>query len=55
LLVFMLPVLNHQVPRDLSGGEAVYRRTGNVMILKTAESGRPIIWILPEKGKGVSS
>lgn len=55
LLVFMLPVLKQQVPMELSQVESVYSRTGNVMILKTAESGRPLIWILPAKGKGVSS
>ena len=55
LLVFMLPVLKHQVPMELSRVESVYSRTGNVMVLQTAESGRPLIWILPEKGKGVSS
>lgn len=55
LLVFMLPVLKQQVPMELSRVESVYSRTGNVMILKTAESGRPLIWILPAKGKGVSS
>ncbi len=31
--------------------ESVYSRSGNVMLLQTAGSGQPLIWILPEKKK----
>ena len=55
LLVFMLPVLKGQSIMELSRVESVYSRTGRVMVLKTPESGRPLIWILPESGKEISS
>ena len=55
LLLFMLPILKVQVPMELSRVESVYSRTGRVMVLQTPESGRPLIWILPEVGKGGSS
>ncbi|MBU4426495.1 MAG: zf-HC2 domain-containing protein [Desulfobacterales bacterium] len=55
LLLFILPILKVQVPIELSRVESVYSRTGRVMVLQTPESGRPLIWILPEAGKGGSS
>lgn len=54
-LVFMPAAPKQQAPMEFSRVESVYSRTGNVMVLQTAESGRPLIWILPKKGKGVNS
>ena len=55
LLVFMFPMKRAQAPMELSRVESVYSRTGQVMLLQTAKSGQPLIWILPEAKKEVSS
>ena len=55
LFVFMLPILRAPAPIEASRVEAIYSRTGQVMMLKTAVSGRPLIWILPGAEKEVGS
>jgi hypothetical protein len=49
------PVPQEQVPMELSRVESVYSQTGSVMVLQTATRGQPLVWILPEAGKGVGS
>jgi len=53
LLVLIRPVPQEQVPMELSRVESVYSQTGSVMVLQTAKKGQPLVWILPEAGKGV--
>jgi anti-sigma factor RsiW len=55
LLVLIRPVPQEQVPMELSRVESVYSQTGSVMVLQTATRGQPLIWILPETGKGGAS
>ena len=55
ILVFMVPVVREQAPTKLSRVESVYSSTGQVMVLQTATSSQPLIWILPEAGKGAGS
>lgn len=55
LLVLIRPVPQEQILGGLSRVESVYSRTGSVMVLQTAKRGQPLVWILPETGKGVGS
>ena len=55
LLVFMLPFQKIQAPMELSRVESIYSQSGQVMVLQTAKSGQPIIWILPGPEKEVDS
>lgn len=55
MVVFMRPVPQEQIPGGLSRVESVYSQTGSVMVLQTAKRGQPLVWILPEAGKGVGS
>ncbi len=54
-LLFVPTAPKHPAPTAFSRVESVYSRTGNVMVLQTAKSGRPLIWILPKKEKEVNS
>ena len=40
-----------QTPLQVSRVESVYSSTGQVMVMQTAKSGSPLIWILPETDK----
>ena len=55
LLVLIRPMPQEQLPMELSRVESVYSQTGSVMVLQTAKRGQPLVWILPETGKGVGS
>jgi len=55
LLAFVLPFHTVQPPVEISSVESVYSRTGQVMVLQTAKSGQPLIWILPQVQKEVGS
>lgn len=50
-LVFTISIRTMHVPLEMSRVESVYSQSGQVMVLQTAKSGRPIIWILPEVQK----
>lgn len=49
-LILLLPT-SKRPQIGLSQVESLYSGTGQVMVLKTAKSGQPIIWILPGAGK----
>jgi len=51
LLILFMPFSKQPVPVGLISVESVYSQTGQVMIMKTAKSGQPLIWILPGAGK----
>ena len=55
LLIFVVPAEKTQAPIELSRVESVYSQTGQVMLLQTAKSRRPIIWVLPKAQKEVGS
>ena len=55
LLIFVMPAEKTQEPVKLSRVESVYSQTGQVMLLQTAKSRRPIIWVLPKVQKEVGS
>jgi len=55
LLAFVLPFHTVHPPVEMSSVESVYSRTGQVMVLQTAKTGQPVIWILPEMQKEVGS
>jgi len=55
LLAFVLPFHRVHAPVEMSSVESVYSRTGQVMVLQTAKTGQPVIWILPEIQKEVGS
>ena len=55
LLIFVMPAERNQPPIELSRVESVYSQTGQVMLLQTAKSRRPIIWVLPKAQKEVGS
>lgn len=55
LLIFVMPVEKTREPLKLSRVESVYSQTGQVMLLQTAKSRRPIIWVLPKPQKEVGS
>ena len=40
-----------QAPMQAGRVESVYSSTGQVMVMQTAKSGSPLIWILPETDK----
>ena len=54
LLIFLLPMPKKQMPMTVSQIESVYSQTGQVMVMQTASSGQPLIWILPRPEKEVS-
>jgi len=54
-LVFVLPMPREQAPMAISQVESVSSQTGQVMMLQTASTGRPLIWILPASDKEASS
>ena len=55
LLAVVLPFHSVHPPVEMSSVESVYSRTGQVMVLQTARSGQPVIWILPQMQKEVGS
>jgi len=54
LLIFSLTISKEPTHMELSRVESVYSRTGQVMVMQTASSGQPLIWILPEISKEAS-
>jgi len=54
-MVFVLPMSREQAPMAISRVESVSSHTGQVMMLQTASTGRPLIWILPAPNKEASS
>lgn len=46
LLVVCLPIYNTEAPAKVSRVESVSSKTGNVMVLQTAKTSQPIIWIM---------
>ena len=54
LLIFLLPMPNKQMPIMVSQVESVYSQSGQVMVMQTASSGQPLIWILPKSEKEIS-
>lgn len=54
-LVFVLPMSREQAPMAISRVESVSSHTGQVMMLQTASTGQPLIWILPAPDKEASS
>lgn len=54
-LIFILPVSQRQSVVQISRVESVSSQTGQVMILQTAESGQPLIWIISENKKETTS
>ena len=54
-LVFILPMPREQAPMAISRVESVSSQTGQVMMLQTASTGQPLIWILPAPDKEASS
>ena len=54
-LVFVLPMSREQAPMAISRVESVSSQTGQVMMLQTALTGQPLIWILPAPDKEASS
>jgi anti-sigma factor RsiW len=54
-LVFVLPMHREQAPMAISRVESVSSQTGQVMMLQTASTGQPLIWILPAPDKEASS
>jgi len=54
LLIFLLPMPKKQMPIMVSQVESVYSQTGQVMVMQTASSGQPLIWILPKPEKEIS-
>ena len=55
LLIFVMPVEKTREPIEFSRVESVYSQTGRVMLLQTAKSRMPIIWVLPKAQKEVGS
>lgn len=51
LLICFVLVPDRQTPMQASRVESVYSSTGQVMVMQTAKSGSPLIWILPETDK----
>ncbi|MCD6271791.1 MAG: zf-HC2 domain-containing protein [Deltaproteobacteria bacterium] len=55
LLIYFLPGFftgsDKPTPALVSRVESVYSSTGQVMVIRTAKSGSPLIWILPETDK----
>ena len=54
-LMFILPIPREQAPMAISQVESVSSHTGQVMMLQTASTGQPIIWILPAPNKEANS
>jgi len=54
LLILLLPMPKKQMPIMVSQVESVYSQTGQVMVMQTASSGQPLIWILPKPEKEIS-
>jgi anti-sigma factor RsiW len=54
-LVFVLPIPREQIPMAISRVESVSSHTGQIMMLQTASTGQPLIWILPAPDKEASS
>lgn len=54
-LVFVLPMPGDQAPTAISRVESVSSQTGQVMMLQTASTGQPLIWILPAPDKEANS
>jgi len=54
MLVFLLPIPKQQPQMAQSRVESVYSRSGQVMVMETAKSSQPLIWILPEAEKEVT-
>ena len=54
LLIFLLPMPKKQMVITVSQVESVYSQTGQVMVMQTASSGQPLIWILPKAKKEIS-
>jgi len=54
-LVFVLPMPKEQAPMAISRVESVSSHTGQVMMLQTASTGQPLIWILPAPDKEANS
>lgn len=54
-LVFVLPMSREQTPMAISRVESVSSQTGQVMMLQTASTGQPLIWILPAPDKEANS
>lgn len=55
LLIFVTPAQKTDEASRPSRVESVYSRTGQVMLLQTANSRSPIIWVLPKAQKEVGS
>ena len=54
LLIFILTATREPARLEMSRVESVYSQTGQVMVMQTASSGQPLIWILPQLGKEAS-
>ena len=54
-LVLVLPMPREQAPMAISRVESVSSHTGQVMMLQTASTGQPLIWILPAPDKEANS
>lgn len=55
LLVLCLPIYKSQPPANLSRVESVSSKTGRIMVLQTAKTSQPLIWIMenPPKEKRI--
>ena len=49
LFFVVVPLQNTQAPLAISRVESVYSSSGMVMVLKTPESGQPLVWIINDK------
>lgn len=55
LILLAVPVFKSRAPTQVCRVESVFSKTENVMVLKTAKTRQPIIWIMEKAEKGNSS